>query len=144
MYKVVAFVCLSTVLAACSNDQDKSYNKVTGDPLLFSKTVKNLNDIVLENNFPPMVAARNYAYATIAAYECISAGDPAYKSLAGQIKHMPSMPKPEPGDIDFPMAHCTCFVKVGNAVTFPEGSMIIIMSIEPYGRQHWNACQHFK
>jgi hypothetical protein len=124
MYKVVAFVCLATVLAACSNDQDKSYTNETSDPLLFSKTVKNLNDIVLENNFAPMVAARNYAYATIAAYECISAGDPAYMTLAGQIKHMPPMPKPEPGDIDFPMAALLAFVKVGNAVTFPEGSMM--------------------
>jgi hypothetical protein len=124
MNKVVAFLCLATVLAACSNDQDKSYVKFTSDPLLFSKTVKNLNDIVLENNFAPMVAARNYAYANIAAYECISAGDPSYKSLAGQIKHMPAMPKPVNADIDFSMAALLAFVKVGNAVTFPEGSMM--------------------
>jgi hypothetical protein len=124
MNKVVAFLCLATVLAACSNDQDKSYLKFSSDPLLFSKTVKSLNDIVLENNFPPMVAARNYAYANIAAYECISAGDPAYKSLVGQIKHMPVMPKPVNGDIDFSMAALLAFVKVGNAVTFPEGSMM--------------------
>jgi PAP2 superfamily len=124
MNKVVAIICLATVLAACSNDQDKSYVKFTSDPLLFSKTVKNLNDIVLENNFPPMVAARNYAYANIAAYECISAGDPSYKTLAGQVKHMPVMPKPGNGDIDFSMAALLAFVKVGNAVTFPEGSMM--------------------
>jgi hypothetical protein len=124
MNKVVAFICLATVLAACSNDQDKSYLKFTSDPLLFSKTVKNLNDIVLENNFPPMVAARNYAYANIAAYECISAGDTSFKTLAGQIKHMPVMPKPGNGDIDFSMAALLAFVKVGNAVTFPEGSMM--------------------
>jgi hypothetical protein len=124
MKKVLAFICLVTVLAACSNDQDKSYIKFTSDPLLFSKTVKNLNDIVLENNFPPMVAARNYAYANIAAYECISAGDPSYNTLAGQIKHMPVMPKPEKVDIDFQLAALLAFVKVGNAVTFPEGSMM--------------------
>jgi hypothetical protein len=124
MKKVVAFICLATVLAACSNDQDKTYIKFTNDPLLFSKTVKSLNDIVLENNFPPMVAARNYVYANIAAYECISAGDSSYKSLAGQIKHMPAMPKPEQGEIDFAMAALLAFVKVGNAVTFPEGSMM--------------------
>jgi PAP2 superfamily len=124
MNKVVAFICLATVLAACSNDQDKSYVKFTSDPLLYSKTVKSLNDIVLENNFPPMVAARNYVYANIAAYECISAGNPAFKTLAGQIKHMPVMPKPEKGDIDFSLAALLAFVKVGNAVTFPEGSMM--------------------
>jgi len=124
MNKVVAFICLAIVLAACSNDQDKSYVKFTSDPLLYSKTVKSLNDIVLENNFPPMVAARNYAYANIAAYECISAGDTSYKSLAGQIKHMPEMPKPGKESIDFSMAALLAFVKVGNAVTFPEGSMM--------------------
>ena len=124
MNKVVAFICLATVLVACSNDQDKSYVKFTSDPLLYSKTVKSLNDIVLENNFPPMVAARNYAYANIAAYECISAGDPSFKTLAGQIKHMPVMPRPGNGDIDFSMAALLAFVKVGNAVTFPEGSMM--------------------
>ena len=124
MYKVVAFVCLATVLAACSNEQDKSYVKMTSDPVLFSKTVKKLNDIVLENNFPPMVAARNYAYANIAAYECISAGDSAFPSLSGQIKHMPEMPAPETKEVDYSMAALLAFVKVGNAVTFPEGSMM--------------------
>ncbi len=124
MYKVVAFICLATALAACSNDQDKSYIKLTNDPLVFSKTVKSLNNIVLENNFPPMVAARNYTYATIAAYECIAAGDPALQTLAGQIKHMPQMPKPNEAGIDFQMAAMLAFIKVGNAVTFPEGSMM--------------------
>jgi hypothetical protein len=124
MYKVVAYLCLATVLAACGNEQDKSYTKLTSDPFLFSKTVKNLNDIVLENNFPPMVAARNYAYATIAAYECVAAGDPALQTLSGQIRHMPEMPKPKEAKIDFQLAALLAFVKVGNAVTFPEGSMM--------------------
>src|SRR4029077_7782065 len=79
----------------------------------------------LENNFPPMIASRNYAYSTIAAFECIAAGDDNYISLAGQIKHMPAMPKPEKGkDIDFTLAALFAFTKVGNAVTFPEGSMM--------------------
>ena len=102
----------------------KDYKKVTSDPLLYSKTVKKLNDIVLENNFPPMIASRNYAYANIAAFECIAAGDSSYKSLSGQIKHLPAMPKPEKGKtIDFQLAAMLAFTKVGNAVTFPEGSM---------------------
>jgi hypothetical protein len=33
---------------------------------------------VLENNFPPMIASRNYAYANIAAYEVMAAGDSNY------------------------------------------------------------------
>jgi hypothetical protein len=125
MKKVVAFICLSTFVVACGNKQVNSYKTLTNDPLLFSKTVKGLNDIVLENNFPPMVAARNYAYATIAAYECIAAGDSSFQSLSAQIRHMPSMPKPRSADIDHQLAAMLAFIKVGNAVTFPEGSMMM-------------------
>ncbi len=72
-----------------------------------------------------MIATRNYAYANIAAYECVVAGDYNYLSLAGQIRHLPAMPKPEQGKkIDFHLAALFAFTKVGNAVTFPEGSMM--------------------
>ncbi len=110
------------VLTAC---QQKDYTKVVHDPLLYSKTVKRLNDIVLENNFPPMIGARNYVYANIAAFECIAAGDSNYISLSGQIKHMPSTPLPVKGStVDYPLASLLAFTRVGNAVTFPEGSMM--------------------
>ncbi|HSB93417.1 MAG TPA: vanadium-dependent haloperoxidase [Flavitalea sp.] len=101
------------------------YSKVVHDPLLYAKTVKKLNDIVLENNFPPMIGSRNYAYANIAAYECMVAGDSNYVSLHGLIKHMPQMPAPTEGKrVDFALSALLAFTKVGNAVTFPEGSMM--------------------
>ena len=101
------------------------YKKFTNDPLLYSKTVKKLNDVVLGNNFPPMIGSRNYVYASIAAYECIVAGDAKYQTLSGQIKHMPPMPKPDTTKaIDYSLAALLSFTKVGNAVTFPEGSMM--------------------
>lgn len=107
---------------ACNNS---NYTRFTTDPVKYARTVKELNNIVLENNFPPMIAARNYAYASIAAYECMVAGDPSWQTLAKQIKHMPEMPKPAAGSqIDFDLASFLAFIKVGNAVTFPEGSMM--------------------
>lgn len=117
----VAIVCF----AVLSCKQNGDYKKVTSDPILYCKTVKKLNDVVLENNFPPMIASRNYAYANIAAYECVVAGDNRFQSLAGQIKHLPVMPIPDAGkEIDFSLAALLSFTKVGNAVTFPEGSMM--------------------
>lgn len=111
------------LLNACKPKAE--FKSLTNDPILYSKTVKKLNNIVLENNFPPMIAARNYVYANIAAFECVAAGDSSYQSLSGQIKHMPAMPKPETGKkIDFSLAAILAFTKVGNAVTFPEGSMM--------------------
>ncbi len=109
-------------LAACTKSDYKSF---TSDPALYRQTVKKLNDIVLENNFPPVIASRNYAYANIAAYEVIAAGNPEkYNTLAGQITHFKPVPQPSEGtEIDFHFASLLAFSTVGNAVTFPEGSM---------------------
>lgn len=113
------------VVAGCKEQGNIKYPRIFEDQQLYCTTVKQLNDVVLENNFPPMIASRNYAYATIAAFECIAAGDENYLSLAGQIKHMPAMPKPEAGkSIDYSLAALLAFTKVGNAVTFPEGSLM--------------------
>lgn len=113
------------ILMISCKPQSHDYGKVFSDPVLYCKTVKKLNDVVLENNFPPMIASRNYAYANVAAYECVVAGDQNYISLAGQLRQLPPMPKPEAGkQIDFHLAALLAFTKVGNAVTFPEGSMM--------------------
>jgi hypothetical protein len=103
----------------------EDYRSTFDDPILYSKTVKLLNDIVLENNFPPMIASRNYAYASIAAYECVVAGNDQYQSFSGRIKHMPAMPRPvDPKKVDYALSALLAFIKVGNEVTFPEGSMM--------------------
>lgn len=118
-----AIVMAVIILQSCGNNGN--YRVFTKDPLLYCKTVKKLNDIVLENNFPPMIGSRNYVYANIAAYEVVAAGDDStYRSLAGQIKNMPPMPKWNGGKIDYQLAAVLAFIKVGNAVTFPEGSMM--------------------
>ncbi|MCW3079922.1 MAG: vanadium-dependent haloperoxidase [Segetibacter sp.] len=121
--RTIIFALLTMfLLQSCKNSGE--YLAVTHDPFLYSKTVKKLNDIVLENNFPPMIAARNYAYANIAAYEVIAAGDNSYPSLAGQIHGLIGVPKPKAANkVDFPFAALLAFCQVGNAVTFPEGSM---------------------
>jgi hypothetical protein len=117
------FLVLIFVLSAACNSK-QPYTTFTLDPVRYCKTVKGLNNIVLENNFPPMIAARNYAYANIAAYECMVAGDTSWQTLAGQILHLPALPRlPKGTDIDYDLASLLAFVKVGNAVTFPEGSM---------------------
>ncbi len=122
MRAIMLVMAFAIALVSCKPTGD--YKKFTGDPFLYNKTVKKLNEVVLQNSFAPMVAARNYAYANIAAYECMAAGDSSYQSLSGQIRHMPAMPKPTNGNIDYHLAALLAFTKVGNAVTFPEGSMM--------------------
>lgn len=122
MKKIVFMLAVAACIFSC---KEKDFATYTSDPLLYCKTVKHLNDVVLYNNFSPVVASRNYAYANIAAYECMAAGDSSYQSLSGQIRHLPQMPKPEAGKkIDYHLAALLSFVKVGNAVTFPEGVLM--------------------
>jgi hypothetical protein len=116
---------LLLAVCSCKRNDSKEYITKLNDPILYCKTVKKLNDVVLENNFPPVIASRNYVYANIAAYECMAAGNKNFQSLAKQIKHLPEMPKPIAGkEINFSLAALLAFTKVGNAVTFPEGSMM--------------------
>jgi membrane-associated phospholipid phosphatase len=127
MIKLIQTALCLLLLFSCKTKktaENTAWKEVTNNPILFCKTVKQLNDVVLQGNFPPMIASRNYAYALIAAYECMAAGDSNYISLSGQIKHLPVMPRPKEKEIDHNLASLFAFIKVGNAVTFPEGSMM--------------------
>jgi hypothetical protein len=122
MKHVFFFLSVIVLLSACKNNGE--YKKVMHDPVLFSQTVHELNGIVMGNNFTPVVACRNYAYASIAAYEVVVAGDSKYQTLAGQLKGLNAVPKPaDPQNTDYPFAALLAYCKVGSAVTFPEGSM---------------------
>jgi hypothetical protein len=117
-------ILFSVLIVVCScNSEDKSYNNVFNDPLLYAKTVKELNNVVMQNNFPPIIASRNYAYANIAAYETIAIWDKRYASLTGYIKHLPALPRLDTTRVNFHYASLLAYCKVGEAVTFPSGSM---------------------
>jgi hypothetical protein len=117
-------VCLILVcLIACT--PKKEYKSYLHNPKLFTNTVHELNTVVMGNNFPPMIASRNYAYAAIAAYETIAAGYPnQYQSLVGQLNGLKKLSKPDTTQpIDYELAALLTYIKVGESVTFPEGSM---------------------
>lgn len=122
MRKVLAAALCGVLLFSCKENKD--YIAYLHNPNLFCQTVHELNTVVMGNNFPPIIASRNYTYAALAAYEAMAAGNPGkYNSLAGQIKGLKSMPVPQGKQIDFDLAALLAYMKVGTAVTFPEGSM---------------------
>ncbi|HEY2722765.1 MAG TPA: phosphoesterase PA-phosphatase, partial [Chitinophagaceae bacterium] len=83
MKKYLCIAVIGFLMTSCKQ-KSHDYKRVFSDPVLYCKTVKRLNDVVLENNFPPMIASRNYVYANIAAYECVAASDSSYNSLSGE------------------------------------------------------------
>jgi hypothetical protein len=123
MKKFLLGAVLVASIFSCKNSNE--YKNYLHNPALFSTTVHELNTVVMGNNFPPMVASRNYAYAAIAAYEVVAAGFPAqYHSLGEQLNGLAkinSLPLTE--DTDIELAALLAYIKVGEAVTFPEGSM---------------------
>ena len=123
MKKIAILLCVITGLIACNTKKD--YQAITHNPDLYANTVHELNQVVMGNNFSPIVASRNYAYAAIAGYEVIAAGNPTkYLSLAGQLKGLTNVPTvKDTANIDFPYASIIAYCMVGEAVTFPEGSL---------------------
>ena len=123
MKKNLLVACLAIHLLACHSNND--YDKMFKDPNLYCNTVHELNTVVMGNNFGPIVASRNYLYASIAGYEVMAAGNPTkYNSLAGQLNGLKQVPPPPAGFApDFELASLLAFCKLGEAVTFPEGSM---------------------
>lgn len=119
--------------------QKKDYDQVFKNPELFSQTVYDLNGVVMGNNFSPIVASRNYLYASVAAYEVIAAGYPEkYRSLEGQAKGLQGIPKPDPNKkIDFEFAALLAYCNLGSSVTFPEGSMdLYVDSLKQLAKDH--------
>src|SRR4051812_40827599 len=84
----------ATIITSCQSKKD--YTTITHDPDLYAKTVHQLNTVIMGNNFSPIVGSRNYLYANVAAYEIIAAAHPeTYISLAGQLKGLPAVPRPD-------------------------------------------------
>ena len=69
-YSFAALTLGVIALAGCNRKSD--YDAIFKNPLLYSKTVYQLNTVVMGNNFSPIVASRNYTYANIAAYQVIA------------------------------------------------------------------------
>ena len=93
------------------------------DAELMHAAVKQLTDVMIYDIFSPPQASRAYAYSAIAAYEAMRAGNPAYRSLAGQVRGLTEVPPPPSGEISTPLAGVHAYLAVGRALTFSRARM---------------------
>jgi hypothetical protein len=116
-------IWLSIFIAGCKNNPIPDPLSLA-DPELLHTSVKALTDVVVHDIFSPPVAARIYAYSTIAAYEIARLERPEMVSLSGQIRHMHQLPGPDPKkEICIPMAATLALLKTGKALIFSEDSI---------------------
>jgi hypothetical protein len=120
MRKIV-FASLMLIVAASCNSGKNDYQQVLHSSVLYSTITGRLTDVITYDIFTPPVAARIYAYAHLAAFETMAAGDSNYISQVGQLKGLAEVPKPDTTKpIDFPYASMMAFMEVGKALTFSK------------------------
>lgn len=93
-------------------------------PDFLHRSVKQVTDVIVHDIFSPPVAARIYTYMSIAGYEAAINQDEKYLTLAGQLKGLEPVPKPEEGvEYCYPLASVQAMLKVGRTLVFSEDKM---------------------
>ncbi len=125
LYKKILVILIGSLFINQACQKRLDYVKYIHNPDLYAQTVHELNRVVMGNNFSPVVSSRNYTYASIASYEVIALAYPNhYESLVGQLHGLNEKPHIVLGPkVDPQLASVLAYIKVGEAVTFPEGSM---------------------
>lgn len=120
-----ATAVLTLAVSACdTTPKNPNFQADAADAAFIHDAMQGLTHVIKHDNFPPMIASRIYAYAHIAAYEALNGNTPQYRSLVGQIKTLPTLPKPEQGqEYCLPLASIQAYIKVGKALTFSLDSM---------------------
>ena len=123
MRKIVFSLLLLFLFLSCKKS-NPNFQEEVANANFYHGAFKGVTDIMVYDIFSPPVASRIYSRCAIAGYEAMAAGDPNYRSLAGQIKDLPTMPKPEAGkEYSFPIASVKAIITTGRTLLFSEDKM---------------------
>ncbi len=113
-------VCL--MVTACSvSVPNEDYKPKVADADFIHRSVKQVTDVIVHDIFSPPVSSRIYVYMCVAGYEAAVPGNPEYLSLAGQLKGLTPVPKPNEGEeYCFPLASVEAMLAVGKNLIFSE------------------------
>jgi hypothetical protein len=119
---------LTLLLAGCVLEGCGQASANGGDPRPEAQSLhtamRELTNVIVYDIFSPPQASRAYAYASIAAYETLRHGYPAYRTLAGQLNGLTPAPAPQPAvQYYLPLASVHAMMKVGTALTFSRSRM---------------------
>ncbi|MFM8739098.1 MAG: phosphatidic acid phosphatase, partial [Cytophagales bacterium] len=127
--KRLLFVCASVLsLLSCSSSNNTEYRTKVKDAHFLHRSMKAITDRIVHDIFSPPVASRIYTYSSVAAYEAIIPSDKSYKSLAGQLNGLDSIPQPDPGkEYCFELASTQAILKVGRTLIFSESDLDVFI-----------------
>ncbi len=83
-----------------------------------------LTYVIITDIFTPPVCSRIYAYTNIAAYEALLPENPDYKSYAGKLTGLQTLPKPDKNkEYCYPISSIIAFTTVGQKLVFNGDAM---------------------
>lgn len=126
MFKKYFLVFIVIVAVSCRD----SKQDVTIEADKLHDSMQLLSDVIVHDIFSPPVASRIYAYTSITAYEILAQNDSSYRSLAGQLNGLESIPEPT-AVVDYDVAAVEGFLLASRKLIFSEDK------IEEY-RQQWH------
>ena len=128
--KIKQFIILTVFFIgiSCKNN----VQEIVITPNDYHKVVDKLTTVIVHDIFSPPVASRIYNYSNIAAYEVMCKTTPAgregndeYKSLAGQLTDLDSVPSPSSKEnINYKLAALVAYLDVGKELIFSENRII--------------------
>jgi membrane-associated phospholipid phosphatase len=123
MRSKILFCLLALALSGCKQ-YSTDFQARSNNAAFVHAGIRRLTDIIRHDIFAPPISSRIYAYSSIAAYEALMPGFPAYRSLAGQVNGLEPTPQPEAGkEYCFPLASTNALLIVGKTLVFSEGDM---------------------
>jgi len=91
-------VLIPLLLLVCVPMYSGSPEALNGESRLLSDWLRLQQRLIRASKGVPHVAySRHFAYTSVAVYEALIGGDAGYKSLAGQLQDLSSLPKPVTG-----------------------------------------------
>jgi PAP2 superfamily len=119
----IALLAACVLQAACKSASG-DYRGQPPDAELLHAAVHELTGVIVYDIFSPPQASRAYAYASVAAYEALRHDDSTYRTLAGQLNSLTTVPAPQPdSEYYLPLAGVHAFMTVGKALTFSQKRM---------------------
>ena len=107
-----------------SGKEIKSWEDKTANADYIHRAIKQVTDVMVHDIYSPPVAARTYAYISIAGYEAAVSGNSNYKTFALQLHGLKAVPKPKAGKkYSYTIAAVQAILTVGRTMVVSENKI---------------------
>ncbi|MDX1675632.1 MAG: vanadium-dependent haloperoxidase [Longimicrobiales bacterium] len=114
------FVLVSAT--ACGAAAPEASGSLDRDARPLQQAMDRVTRVMVDEVTSPPVAARTYAYASIAAYEAARHVRPGGRTLAGQLPGLKAVPEPGP-DVVGPVAAVAALLTVAESLVYDEAAV---------------------